>query len=349
MPGRCPPAAESCSWAPTGPWEAGLVAVSWERTDGVVTIRPTRPGDAARLIAGRDAEFHRYLGPGVHEPEPVACIVVDGGVVGWVDHDAERAWLLPGEVNVGYNVFASHRGRGIGTRALRLLLHHLALTAQCHTATLLIHPDNVRSCALAERAHFVRQADLDNNTYYKRIVPPLVYTEGVTTIRRRHRDDLEMDLSGRDEEHVRWLWNPSQAAEWGAMTPDERRVHALAWLADVSDSFGTGPRWTFSVDMAGATSVAAVDVNLASDHAPPGEANISYWVHPTFRGRGVAPVAARLAVQFLRDHTGTRRAHIMVDPLNTRSLAVAAAIGATAGSMTSDRHGRSLLRHSLDL
>ena len=151
---------------------------SWERTDGVVTIRPPQPGDSARLIAGRDAEFHRFLGPGSDEPDPVACITVDGDVVGWVDHDAERYWLLPGEVNVGYNVFASHRGQGIATRAVQLLMHHLAITGQCRTATLLIHPDNVRSRALAERTRFERQADLDGNPYYKRTVPPLTYSEG---------------------------------------------------------------------------------------------------------------------------------------------------------------------------
>lgn len=321
----------------------------WERTDGVATIRPPQRGDSALLVAGRDGEFRRFLGPGSDEPDPVACITVDGDVVGWVDHDAERSWLQPGEVNVGYNVFASHRGRGIATRAVQLLMHHLAVTAQCCTATLLIAPDNVRSQALAERTRFVRQADLDGNPYYKRTIPPLIYRHGDVSIRRRHRDDLAMDLSGRDEEHIRWLWRPSEADEWKAMTPGEHRARALRWLAGVHDSFGTGPRWAFSVDVTDVTSVGGVEVDLADDRGPPGEANISYWVHPAFRGRGIAPAAVHLALQFLRDHTGTRRAHIMVDPNNTKSLAVAASVGATKGAMTVDRDGRSLLRHSLEL
>jgi RimJ/RimL family protein N-acetyltransferase len=136
----------------------------------VVTIRPPQPGDAARLVAGRDAEFERFLGPGSDAPDPVACIVVDGDVVGWVDHDADRSWLLPGEVNVGYHLFASHRGRGLATRAVQLLLHHLAFTGHCQTATLLIDPANVRSQALAVRCGFDRQDDLDGNPYYKRSV-----------------------------------------------------------------------------------------------------------------------------------------------------------------------------------
>ena len=283
---------------------------SWERTDDVVTIRPPQQGDSERLVAGRDAEFHRFLGAGSDKADPVACIVVDGDVVGWVDHDAERSWLLPSEVNVGYNVFAAHRGCGIASRAVQLLMHHFAVTEQCRTATLLIDPANVRSQALAERCEFERQADLDDNPYYKRTVPPLTYRRGDVTM---------------------------------------RRAHALERGSGVSDSFGAGPRWTFAIDLADATSVGGVDVNLASDHAPPGEANLSYWVHPESRRRRIAPDAVRAALQLLRDHTGTRRAHIMVDPENTASLAVAASVDATAEATTADRHGRTLVRHSMEL
>lgn len=307
------------------------------------------PSAPARLVAGRDAEFFRFLGQGSNEPDPVACVTVDEVVVGWVDHDADRSWLLPGEVNVGYNVFASHRGQGIASRAVQLLMHHLALTDQCRTVTLLIDPANSRSQAFAVRNGFERQDDLDGNPYYKRSVPALTYHRGDVTIRRRRRDDVEMDLSSRDDEHIRWLWRPSEIAQWDAMAPNERRTHTLSWLAVVSDSFGTGPRWTFSVDLMEATSAGVVEVNLASDHAPVGEANISYWVHPAFRRRGVSAVSVLLALQFLRDHTATRQAHIMIDPNNMASLTVATGVGAAVGATTVDRHGRTLIRHTLEV
>lgn len=138
--------------------------------DGDVTIRPPRPGDAALLIAGRDDEFHRWLGPGADDPRPTACIVVDDAVVGWVDFDADRDWLEPGEVNIGYNLFALHRGRGVATRAVLLLMQHLASCADVHTGTLLIDPGNTRSLRLAERAGFADHGMLGPGRYFKKAV-----------------------------------------------------------------------------------------------------------------------------------------------------------------------------------
>jgi RimJ/RimL family protein N-acetyltransferase len=141
-------------------------------TDGVVTIRAPGPGDAEVLVAGRDEVFHRFLGAGSSSPQPTACIVVGDEVVGWVDYDTDRSWLLSGEVNVGYNVFADHRGRGYASRALELLLDHLAETTEYNTATLLIDPRNERSLAVAARTGFTRCGDLNGTPYFKRSIAP---------------------------------------------------------------------------------------------------------------------------------------------------------------------------------
>src|SRR5207245_7355568 len=105
----------------------------------------------------------RWIGPGADDLQPTACIVVDGDVVGWVDFDTDQAWLLPGEVNLGYNVFASHRGCGYATRSVQLLMHQLALDTGYRTATLAIHRDNERSLALAARIDFVPSGDIDDS------------------------------------------------------------------------------------------------------------------------------------------------------------------------------------------
>jgi len=136
----------------------------------VVVVRSPEPGDAAVLIAGRDAVFHRFLGEGDPAPTPTACIVVDNEIVGWVDFDVDRTWLEPGEVNVGYNVFAPHRGKGYASRAVELLLQHLAVDTEYTVATLLIDPNNERSLALARRCQFTLVGDLDGNPYWKRRV-----------------------------------------------------------------------------------------------------------------------------------------------------------------------------------
>lgn len=145
-------------------------------TDGVVTIRPATDADTPALVAGRDEVSRRFLGEGDPNPSPVACIVLgddaDGEIVGWVDHDHDRSWLADDEVNVGYCVFPEHRGHGYATRAVRLLLHHLAADTDWAVATLLIDRQNERSLALAARAGFQRVADLDGHPYWKLAAEP---------------------------------------------------------------------------------------------------------------------------------------------------------------------------------
>lgn len=140
--------------------------------DDVVTLRPFQPGDGAALIAGLDEESRRWLGPGDDEPQPTACIVVQGTVVGWVDYDADRDWLEPAEVNVGYAIFPEHRGKGYATRALLLLLQHLAGNTEVRTATLMIDRANARSIAVADRAGFKEFGVRGTDRYFKKDVAP---------------------------------------------------------------------------------------------------------------------------------------------------------------------------------
>ncbi|HTH05743.1 MAG TPA: GNAT family protein [Ilumatobacteraceae bacterium] len=142
-----------------------------ERSDGVVTLRAPSEAEVPVLVAGRDEVFRRFLGDGDPHPWPTACVVVDGSVVGWVDWDHDRTWLLPDEVNVGYGLAPEARGHGYASRAVRLLLQHLADDTDWRVATLLIHPENERSLALARRLEFESAGDLDGNPYWKREVP----------------------------------------------------------------------------------------------------------------------------------------------------------------------------------
>ncbi len=98
------------------------------------------------------------MGEGSPDPRPTAVIEVDrevdragGIVVGWVDHDHDvlHTWLGPHECNVGYHVFAAHRGQGIAQRAVRLLLELLAREGIYEAATFLIDAENHSSLRVA--------------------------------------------------------------------------------------------------------------------------------------------------------------------------------------------------------
>ena len=139
-------------------------------TDGVVTLKAPRDGDAQFLVAGRDEEFFKWLGPGSESPSPVACIWVGTELVGWVDFDLEHDWLQPGEVNVGYYLFPGARGKGYASRAVELLLGHLREHTEHTTATLVIRRENVQSLRLARRLGFVQQGELDRGLFFVREV-----------------------------------------------------------------------------------------------------------------------------------------------------------------------------------
>jgi RimJ/RimL family protein N-acetyltransferase len=121
----------------------------WPRSDGLVTLRPPRDGEEEELIAGRDAEWERWLGPGTDQPRPTAVIVVEEQIVGWVDYDPDLDWLEAGDVNLGYNVFATFRRHGYATRAVRLLLGFLADNTDYRRANLLVEVNNVPSHGVA--------------------------------------------------------------------------------------------------------------------------------------------------------------------------------------------------------
>ena len=269
--------------------------------------------------------------------------------MGWVDYDDEREWLLPGEVNIGYSVFGPHRGLGYATRAVRLLLHHLALNTDVHTATLLIHRDNTRSLALPGRLDFVPRGDMDESRYFKRRLPLIPYTDGVVTLRPQRADDLDLHLEATDDEQIDWLWEPGHREEWEAMSPSAQRDHTLRVLEERRDTFGAGPKWSFSVDALDADYVAYVDCDLTNPHVPDGEANISYAAHPAQRGKGYVSRAVLQVTRFLRDNTGAREAHILVDSENVPSLRVARAVGASEKERFVNQHGRTMVRYVIEL
>ena len=119
------------------------------------------------LIAGRDDEFHRFLGQGSDDPRPTAVIEVDGDgdseVVGWVDHDDHEAhtWLTPTSATSATTCSRRTGTAGYATRAVRLLLRVLAAHLESGgptEATFLIDAENVASLRVATAVGAVERA-----------------------------------------------------------------------------------------------------------------------------------------------------------------------------------------------
>lgn len=141
-------------------------------SDGVVTLRRPRPGDWRLLVKGRDDEFFRWLGPGADVPSPAACIWHDNQLVGWVDYDLDHDWLEPGQVNIGYYLFATARRKGFASRAVELLLLHLGRDTDYSVATVVIDPENTTSLALARRLEFVEHGKIaGHGLFFTREIP----------------------------------------------------------------------------------------------------------------------------------------------------------------------------------
>ena len=90
------------------------------------------------------------------------------------------------------------------------------------------------------------------------------YSDGRVRIRKQAATDLDADLEAKDEEQIRWMWQPGERERWERMTREQQREHARRGLAANARAFGCGPKWSFAVDAEGESYVAYVDCDLAN-------------------------------------------------------------------------------------
>jgi RimJ/RimL family protein N-acetyltransferase len=155
------------------PSEAGLAGVVL--TDGVVTLRRWRPDDVPAIYdACQDPEIVRHT----YVPQPYTLADAEGYVAlctdawakgtaaGFAIADAATDGVL-GTISrppleghracFGYWLAPEARGRGVATRALRLIVDWTLVTSDVIRLELYTDLDNPASGRVAERAGFVRE------------------------------------------------------------------------------------------------------------------------------------------------------------------------------------------------
>lgn len=146
-----------------------------ELSDGVVTLRPLRPADAADHLAGEDAELVRWLNGGPGTPETVLAhlqrvgamwaaggpifgfgirAAPDDVLAGTLDVQMHQPYAREGQANLAFGLYPVWRGRGLATRAVLLGMEFLRGRTSIDQALIRVDPANRASSAVARRAGF---------------------------------------------------------------------------------------------------------------------------------------------------------------------------------------------------
>ena len=156
-------------------------------TDGVVVLREWRDADVdPAVVATADPEIPRWTPiPSPNTAENVRAFLAEPleGKVRLVIAHPETDELIGsvgivaldealGAGEIGYWVAAAHRGRGVATRAVRLLADWALGERGLERVELQIHPENANSRRVAEKAGFifdgVREGRLGEAAFYVR-------------------------------------------------------------------------------------------------------------------------------------------------------------------------------------
>lgn len=151
-------------------------------------------------------------------------------------------------------------------------------------------------------------------------------TDGVIVLNSFTDDDIDAHLAGEDEEHARRFgWFPARSTRetvatavrrWRTSWDGDRSVVAFAARIDG--------------DLAGGCEVRRRD---------DGACEMSYWVFPSHRRRGIATRAARLIAAWAFASPGIERLELHVEPDNTASRGVALGAGFREEGLVRERAG----------
>jgi len=149
--------------------------------------------------------------------------------------------------------------------------------------------------------------------------PPLHYlpqtlTDGIVLLDVHRLEDAEAHLLGEDEE-MRRRFNSLRPA-----TLEETRQAVERWIAGRADG---GPMFAYAMRKVSGKLVGGCELRMRSASS----ANLSYWVLPSFRGRGLALRAVNLVSAAAEAIPGLRRLEVRIAPDNKSSRRIAVKAG----------------------
>ena len=157
----------------------------------------------------------------------------------------------------------------------------------------------------------------------------LELTDGVIRLSPLCLEDVDPHLAGEDAELVRWLSGGTSTRQ--SMEDDIRRCMDQ-WKAG-------GPVHAFGIRAGPGELVGTTEVQFDQPYLQPGTVNISYGLHPAWRGRGIATRAVLLAGAHAAA-AGAVQAVLRIEPRNTASIAVAGRAGYVPFRQSEEGDGR---------
>ncbi|HET9770220.1 MAG TPA: GNAT family N-acetyltransferase [Acidimicrobiia bacterium] len=268
----------------------------------------------------------------------------DGAIVGGV-----HAGLSGGVVDLGMFVVAGRRGGGVGSALLEVVIDW-ARAEQAHKISLAAWPTNHPAIGLyarygfriegVRRRHYRRRSGalwdatvmgliLDDTTPGgpgpDRERPSIVVPDGGlrassgsldVALRPWRRADIAALVPLVDEPHIR---------RWLDRIPDPyTAADAEEYVAGTRVALTAGTQVALAVVVDGALA-GSIDLRLDAPDGRNGE--VGYWVAAGVRGRGVAPAAVRLLVDFGFGSLGLRRVQLNAAVDNAASRRVAEKAG----------------------
>lgn len=329
------------------------------RIDNEISLRLIEPRHAEELYAVIDANrdailpwmrwvnevtevshAYAFIQKWLYQTAETGCvslgIELNDELVGAVFHI--RPDMTNKQVEIGYWLASSARGRGVVTRAVRALCDITFRDLGFNRVNVRVAPENAASLAVAERLGCVRegvsrQAWLADGKYWDAVEFGLLAEDWDATLPEfalTHRVDDELELRFSEPRLAKQVYtlvaaNRAHLQRWLPWcTPEYSEDEAESFSRSTIKGFADGQGLALWIVYRGKLvgSIGNTRINTAD-----GSAEIGYWLAESAQGNGVVTRAARAVTDYTLVDMGLNRVMIYAALKNTRSQAVPERLG----------------------